>query len=125
MDLTPGLAASARLVVTAADTAIAFESGDVPVLATPRLLALCEAATVRAVTGHILAGDTTVGVEVHLEHRSPSPVGATVEARATLEAISGRRLRFRVEVVAGDRLAATGTVVRVVVDRARFLAGSA
>ena len=49
MELTPGLRAEVEVVVTEADTAVRVGSGDVPVLATPRLLALAEAATVKAV----------------------------------------------------------------------------
>ena len=44
----PGLRAEITLVVTGADTAVAARSGDVPVLATPRLLALFEEASVAA-----------------------------------------------------------------------------
>ena len=46
MSLRPGLTASASFDVTDADTAIALGSGLVPVVATPRLLAWCEAVTV-------------------------------------------------------------------------------
>ena len=41
MPLEPGPIGHAELVVTDADTAIAARSGDVPVLATPRIEALC------------------------------------------------------------------------------------
>lgn len=124
MDLAPGVSASADLVVGAADTAVALGSGDLPVLGTPRLLALCEAATLRVLDGRLADSVTSVGVAVHLEHRAPSHPGATVTARATLESIQGRRLRFRVEVIDGPRLVATGTVERAIVDRSRFLEGS-
>ena len=51
--LQPGLAAHVDLNVQDHDTAIALHTGDVPVLATPRLIALCEEAAVLAVDGHI------------------------------------------------------------------------
>ena len=51
MTLEPGLQAIFRYTVTEADTAAAVGSGDVPVLATPRVLALAERATVAAVAG--------------------------------------------------------------------------
>ena len=47
MLLAPGLTASVTLVVDDADTALALGSGDVPVLGTPRVIALAEEATVR------------------------------------------------------------------------------
>ncbi len=121
--LSPGLRAGFDHTVTEADTAAALGSGLVPALATPTVLALVERATVEAVAGALQAGATTVGARVELEHLLPTAVGATVSVTATLERVEGRRLRFAVEVREGDRLAATGRITRVLVDRARFLAG--
>ncbi len=73
MNLQPGLRSSVRIVVTEADTAIAIGSGDVPVLATPRLLALAEAAAVRAVAAALADGQTSVGTAAELKHRLASP----------------------------------------------------
>jgi predicted thioesterase len=53
--LEPGLWGEADLVVGDADTACAMASGDVPVLATPRVVALCEAACA-ALVGHLRSG---------------------------------------------------------------------
>ena len=53
-----------RHEVTDNDTAAALGSGDVPVLATPRLIAWMEAATVRAVTAFLGRGQTTVGTAI-------------------------------------------------------------
>ncbi|MGE5830989.1 MAG: thioesterase family protein [Micromonosporaceae bacterium] len=122
MELVAGLSARVALTVSDADTAVALGSGDVPVLATPRVLALAEAATVAAVAGELVDGDTTVGTRVELEHRAPTPVGPTVVAEARLTTVDGRRLIFAVQVSDGEAVVATGTVERVVVDRGRFLA---
>ena len=120
MALTPGLEAAFRYTVTGADTAAAVGSGEVPVLATPRVLALAERATVDAVAGALEAGATTVGTRVELDHLAPSPVGAELEVRAVLERVDGRRLQFAVRVRDGDRSLAQGLVTRVVVDAAAF-----
>ena len=119
--LAAGLSAELSIVVTDDDTAIAAGSGDVPVLATPRLLALAEAATVAAVRDHLPEGATTVGATVALSHRAASLVGATVVAQAVLAEVDGRRLVFTVEAREGDKLIGTGRVERVTVDRERFL----
>jgi fluoroacetyl-CoA thioesterase len=121
--ISPGLRAGFDHTVTEADTAAALGSGLVPALSTPTMLALVERATVRALDGALEADATTVGARVELDHLLPTPVGATVRVAATLERVEGRRLRFAVEVREGDRLAASGHVTRVIVDRARFLAG--
>jgi fluoroacetyl-CoA thioesterase len=116
-----GLSAVVEHVVRDHDTAIALGSGDVPVLGTPRVVALAEAATVAAVAGALPDGATTVGTRVELDHLRPTPVGATVRARATLSAVESRRLVFAVAVTQDDLEVATGTVTRVVVDRTGFV----
>lgn len=121
MPLEPGLRAAVDLVVTDADTAQALGSGDVPVLGTPRVLALAEAATVAAVAGAIEPGRTTVGTRVELDHLAATPVGGRVRAEAMLEAVDGAALTFAVTVSEGGREVARGTVRRAVVDRERFL----
>src|SRR5215475_13557825 len=116
-ELRPGLTARVELTVTDTDTAIALRSVDVPVLATPRVLALVEEATVAATVDALPPGATTVGTRVELEHLSATPVGRTVAAQATLSSVDGRRLAFAVTVFDGDVEAARGVVERVVVDR--------
>jgi predicted thioesterase len=121
MPLAPGLTASVTLVVDDADTALALRSGDVPVLGTPRVIALAEEATIRALANALPEDRTTVGYQVQLAHLTPTPVGGTVVAEATLEQVEGRRLTFRVSVNDARGLVAAGRITRVVVERARFL----
>lgn len=121
MTLVPGLTASVTLVVAETDTALALRSGDVPVLGTPRLIALAEQASVEATESELPSGRTTVGYQVQLAHLTPTPVGGTVVAEATLEQVEGRRLTFRVSVSDARGLVAAGRITRVVVERARFL----
>jgi predicted thioesterase len=122
MEFSVGAAADVTHAVAEADTATALGSGDVPVLATPRVLALLEAATVAAVAPALPDGLTTVGTRISLEHQASTPVGRTVTASARLVAVDGRRLSFEVTLTDGATVAAFGTVERVVVDRARFVA---
>jgi predicted thioesterase len=116
-----GLTARVELTVTDADTAQAVGSGDVPVLGTPRVLALAEAATVAATAIRMPPGSTTVGVRVELEHRAATPIGRTVIAGARLAKVDGRRLLFEVTVTDGDEVVAEGRIERVLVDRQRFV----
>jgi len=119
--LEAGARAEARLVVTDADTAIALRSGSVPVLGTPRVLALCEEASVRAIDGALPAEVTTVGMRVQLDHLQPTGIGIEVVAEAVLEKVEGRRLTFHVAVHDPGGLVAAGRVTRVLVDVERFL----
>jgi fluoroacetyl-CoA thioesterase len=123
-------------VISEADTAIAAGSGDVPVLATPRLLALAEAASVAAIEPHLAAEMTSVGTAASLEHRRASPVGAEIVVEAELTEVAGRRLVFSFIVrhsqsgpsaeggpeAEEDLVVGAGTLERVVVDREKFLA---
>jgi predicted thioesterase len=122
MDLLPGLAARVELTVTDADTAELLGSGDVPVLGTPRVLALAEAATVAATARRLAPGSTTVGTRVELDHLAATPVGGTVVAEAILSTVDNRRLAFTVTVSEGERVVAQGRVERFVVDREKFVA---
>jgi fluoroacetyl-CoA thioesterase len=120
-----GTGCSLPFEVTDDDTAIALGSGDVPVLATPRLLAWLEAATCAAASeaGLLGAGGTSVGTRIGVEHLLATGVGGRVDARADLVHQDGRLLRFSVVATDGPgRVIATGEVTRVVVDRERFVA---
>lgn len=121
MPLKTGLTASVELLVADEDTAVSFSTGTVRVLATPRLVALCEEAAVAAVAGELEAGSTSVGQRIQFDHLAPTMVGAPVTAEATLEKISGRRLTFMVSASDPRGLIGAGKVTRVVVDEERFL----
>ena len=117
-----GQAAELRYVVGVEDTATAVGSGDVPVLATPRLLAWAEAASVTALADVLTEPNTSVGTRVELDHRAASPVGATVTVRAEVVAVDGRLVRFEVIAHHSDgTVVAHGRITRVIVDRGRFL----
>lgn len=130
MALAPGLLASVRIAVADTDTANAIGSGDVPVLATPRLLALAEAAAVAAVMPHLEPGMTSVGTSVSMEHKRASPVGAEVVVEAELTEVADRRLVFRFiarqkrapgSPNAEDPVIGAGTIERVLVKREHFV----
>ena len=116
----PGVTAHIELVVSADDTAIAARSGDVAVLATTRVVALCEEAA-NAAIGELADGQTSLGMRVQIDHLAPTAVGSKVAADARLEKIEGRRLIFSVAVNDDRGLVAAGKVTRVVVDRDRVL----
>lgn len=119
-----GANATRRYRVREVDTAAALGSGDLEVLATPRLLAWCEAQTIAALEDALSPEvSSSVGTRVRLEHLAPSGVGSEVEVTARLVHVDGRLLRF--EVLAVDESGGTvghGEVTRVVVGRERFLA---
>jgi len=117
-----GLEGRARLTVDEEDTASAFGSGDVPVLATPRVIALCEEATVAAIEGWLRPGQTSVGARVEIDHVRPTAIGKDVIAAAVLDEVAYPRLRFAVVAIVDGEEVAAGRVTRVVVRRDHFMA---
>lgn len=110
--------------VTDALTAVAYGSGDVPVLATPAVLALAEGTCVELLADHLGAGETSVGTFALVRHDRATPVGGTVVVEARLLDRDGPRLVFEVAVREDDehgRVVATVEHRRLVVDRQRFL----
>jgi fluoroacetyl-CoA thioesterase len=115
------MCAHAEMQVAEADTARAVGSGDVDVLATPRLVALCEQAACEALRPHLAEGQISVGFRAEITHLVPVLVGRTVSATASLERADGRRFFFNVTVTDNCGLVAGGKVVRVAVDVDGFM----
>lgn len=120
--LEKGLSATSRTTVTAANTAAAMGSGDLPVFATPALVALMEHAAMTAVAAELPEGATTVGAEMNTTHIKPSGLGAEITASAVVTEVDGRKIVFTVGARDGEGPIGEGTHVRFIVDRERFLA---
>ena len=110
-----------ELVVTDAVTAIALGSGDMPVLATPAMMALMENAAMLAVRDSLPEGCTTVGGHIESSHLKPTKVGEKVEAVAEVVKVDGKKIFFKVAAYCGDALLGEGTHLRFVVDREKFM----
>lgn len=72
------------------------------VLSTPAMIAMMERTASLLVYQLLPAGKATVGFEVCIKHVRAAPAGSRCTARARLDEIDGRKLRFSVEVVDGD-----------------------
>ena len=112
------------MTVTEADLSIAFGSGEVPALATPRIVALLEEATLVALEGALDPGQTSVGMRIHVDHLAHSAPGSEVVAHVELDQADGRRLGCSAEArgEGGDGpLLAAATIIRVGGDTEAFL----
>lgn len=107
--------------VSPALTAMAMGSGQLSVYATPAMVALMEQAAMLAVQPMLPQGYGTVGVELQVQHTRALPVGAHVQARATLRAIDGKRFEFDVEACDAQGAIGEGKHVRYIVDNERFM----
>lgn len=106
-------------------TALAVGSGSLPVLGTPTVLAWSEAVTCAALEPLLQPGETSVGVEVALEHLAASSVGARIRVRAESTDVAGRRHTFAVTAVEEahpERVLARAQITRQVVNAEKFLA---
>ena len=96
-------------------------SGSLDVLATPAVAALMEGAAAELAQSVINNDElTTVGTAISIEHTSPTPLGAEVEAEARLVKTEGRLFFF--ELTARDNAGeiAKGTHTRVSVKAEKF-----
>ena len=116
-----GLKHTSELTVTDAVTAIAMGSGDMPVLATPAMMALMENAAMMAIAEALPEGCTSVGGHIESSHLRPSKIGETVTAIAEVTKVDGKKVEFKVAAYSGETLLGEGTHLRFVVDKERFM----
>lgn len=117
-----GLKHTSELTVSGSVTAVRMGSGDMPVLATPAMLALMENAAMLAVANELPEGCTTVGGYIESSHLKPSKIGDRVCATAEVTKVDGKKIEFRVAAYCGDVLLGEGTHLRFIVDKERFMA---
>ena len=122
MELSVGL--KSRIVEEVIDdsTALSIGSDSLPVFATPKMVALMEKASCKAIEAALNEGLTSVGTLVNVEHLSATPKGMKVTVESVVTAVDKRKVCF--EVVAFDEagIIGKGTHERFIVDSERFLA---
>src|SRR5580704_19108961 len=118
--LQPGLKGYAHIHVGVEQTAPSIGSGLVPVLATPVMINLIEAAALAAVEHLLPPGHQSLGIHLDVRHFAATPIGMKVVATAELTAVEGRTLSFRVEARDDKEPIGGGSHQRVVVNVARF-----
>lgn len=119
--ITEGLTHTSTLIVTAQDTALYQGSGDMEVLATPRMMALMENAAMLAVKDELPEGSTTVGGHIESSHIRPSKIGTEITATATVTKVEGKKIYFDIKAQMNDVIIGEGTHLRFIVDREKFL----
>ena len=116
-----GLKHTSELIVEEHLTAIDIGSGDMPVLATPAMLALMENAAMIAVANKLPDGCTTVGGHIESSHVRPSKIGEKVCATAEVTNVDGKKIKFKVSAYSGETLIGEGTHLRFIVDKEKFM----
>lgn len=118
--ITPGLEGTATLVVGPEHTATKVGSGVIPVLATPVMINVIEAAALACAEHLLPEGHQSLGIRLDVSHVAATPVGMTITAQATVTKIEGRTIHFAVTCHDDKELIGEGAHERVVVDVARF-----
>lgn len=118
--IRPGLVGTAELVVTDEQTAPRVGSGRIPVLATPVMINVIEAAALAAAEHLLPEGHQSLGIHLDVRHFAATPAGLTVTATAEVIAVEGRTITFRVSARDEREPIGEGTHQRVVVNVARY-----
>ena len=103
------------------DTARAVGSGDLEVLATPRLVTLMEHAAYKILEDELEDGQTSVGTNINIDHTAASPVGISVEILAKIVSVKGRAVTFEIGAIDDGGEIAKATHTRVIVDGEKLL----
>ena len=121
MEITVGMKAEVSTLVEREDTAAEVGSGSLLVYATPCMVALMEGAACEAIADALPDSQTTVGIELNIQHLSATPVGLEVRAEAEVTAVEGKIITF--ELRAFDEAGEIGKGIhkRAIVNSQKFL----
>ena len=120
-EMETGITGQQEEIVTEEKTAKAMGSGELPVYATPAMIALIEKTAWMSVAGELEEGQGTVGTKLAVEHVSASPLGAHITCKTTLVGVDRRRLLFSVEASDDAGIIGQGTHERFIVDNEKFV----
>ena len=104
------------------DTALTLKSGDLPVYATPALVAFLEYSAKELVRKYLDDNETTVGIKMEINHIKASKIGAAIRSKAEIVEVEGKKITFKVEAYDGETRIGFGTHERFIVDRIKFIA---
>ncbi len=119
--LQAGITGAQSVIVEEDKLASTVGSGDLPVFATPSMIALIERTASESVRPYLEVGTSTVGTHLDITHSSATPMGMTVVCETELVEIDRRRLVFKVRVYDSKGDVGSGTHERFVVDCERFM----
>jgi predicted thioesterase len=120
-----GAVGISQMMVRPGDTSLAHGSGDMAILSASFFVTLMESACNSSLADLIENGDTTVLTDLQFEVLHPVGIGTELQGAATCTSFSDGNLIFICEIHDGQRMVATGTMNRKLVDRVTFLAKSA
>ena len=92
-----GTTSEERFVVDR-EHSIDFAGDGMPeILCTPSLVALLERAARMALLPYLEPGESSVGVDINIQHTAPTPLGVEVACSARVIHVDGRLITFQLE----------------------------
>lgn len=120
-EITKGMCYASKCKATEERLACNMGSGDMRVLATPAMVALMENAAMLCIAPCLEESQSTVGISIQTTHTKATPAGSDFEAVATVEAVDGRKITFRIIARDGEGVIGEAVHERFIVDREKFL----
>jgi predicted thioesterase len=96
-------------------------SGSLQVYATPAMVTFVEHTCRKLVEPHLEPGQTSVGVELSIQHLAPTPMGSTVSILAEVLEVDGSLVKFNAIVRDETEKIGEAEHTRAVIDVERFL----
>ncbi len=121
MKIEIGMKGEVSTLAEREDTALEVGSGSLLVYATPCMVALMEGAACEAIAEGLEENETTVGIELNIQHISATPVGMEVRAEAEVTAVEGKIITFALRAFDEAGEIGKGTHKRALVNSQRFL----
>lgn len=121
MKVKVGMKGEVSTLAEREDTALEVGSGSLLVYATPCMVALMEGAACEAIAEGLEENETTVGIELNIQHIAATPVGMEVRAEAEVTAVEGKIITFSLRAFDEAGEIGKGTHKRALVNSQRFL----
>jgi len=121
MKIEIGMKGEVSTLAEREDTALEVGSGSLLVYATPCMVALMEGSACEAIADGLDEGETTVGIELNIQHIAATPVGMEVRAEAEVTAVEGKIITFTLRAFDEAGEIGKGTHKRALVNSQRFL----
>lgn len=109
-------------VVGEQDLATAYDTGKIPVFATPALINFMIHTCTQLIEPYLPVGTDTVGIEINVKHLKVVSLGEKLQCTASLKYLDEKRLYFDV-VVTNENLEEVGAGAheRLIVNSAQFM----
>ena len=121
MNIEVGMKGTASTTAEREDTALEVGSGSLLVYATPCMVALMEGAACEAIASGLEDAESSVGIELNIQHTAATPVGLEVRAEAEVTAVEGKIVTFDIRAFDEAGQIGSGTHKRAVINAQRFL----